>query len=314
MCSRPCRAKDAGQRTPPSEDECDTEYYHNQDAEYYQNRGHAMLASLGLNQASPHNLSDATVSIKINGSKENCLMDSGSTKSFIDRGLVECLVLNMYPSDHQILLESSRHIAKGKHFCRVTLEIQGTVYEEFKLLVLPRLCAPVLLGLDFQCQLKSIMIVHNGPLPPLLLKNRPHRSLTALNIEPPPLFTHLIPNCTPVATKSKRYRPRLRDFIRAEARRLLQEGIIEKSSSPWSVQVVVVKSGKKQRMVVYYSQTINKFTQLDAYPLSCIANMVNSIAQYKVFSTIDLKAAYHQLPIRESDHIYTAFEADGRLY
>ena len=41
-------------------------------------------------------------------------------------------------------------------------------------------------------------------------------------------------------------------------------------------------------MVIDYSQTINRFTQLDAYPLLNINDMVQKIAQYSVFSTIDL--------------------------
>ena len=67
-------------------------------------------------------------------------------------------------------------------------------------------------------------------------------------------------------------------------------------------------------MVIDYSQTINRYTQLDAYPLPRISDVVTQIAQYRVFSTIDLKSAYHQLPIRPEDCQYTAFEADGRLY
>ena len=65
-------------------------------------------------------------------------------------------------------------------------------------------------------------------------------------------------------------------------------------------------------MVVDYSETINKYTQLDAYPLPKIEEMVNKIAQYKVFSTIDLRSAYYQIPLSEKDKIYTAFEADAR--
>jgi len=42
--------------------------------------------------------------------------------------------------------------------------------------------------------------------------------------------------------------------------------------------------------------------------------MVNKLAEYKVFSTYDLKSAYHQVPLRVSDKKYTAFEANGRLY
>lgn len=33
-----------------------------------------------------------------------------------------------------------------------------------------------------------------------------------------------------------------------------------------------------------------------------------------MFSTIDLRSAYHQVPIKQEDKSYTAFEACGRLY
>ncbi|XP_069746773.1 uncharacterized protein [Narcine bancroftii] len=67
-------------------------------------------------------------------------------------------------------------------------------------------------------------------------------------------------------------------------------------------------------MVVDYSQTINRFTLLDAYPLPRITDVVNQIAQYRIFSTIDLRSAYHQLPITCEDRPFTAFEVNGRLY
>ena len=43
-----------------------------------------------------------------------------------------------------------------------------------------------------------------------------------------------------------------------------------------------------------------------------IEDMVNNLSKYKVFSTYDLKSAY-QIPIKESDRKYTAFEANGQL-
>ena len=42
--------------------------------------------------------------------------------------------------------------------------------------------------------------------------------------------------------------------------------------------------------------------------------MINNLAHYRVFSTFDLKSAYHQIPIKETDKHYTAFEANGNLY
>lgn len=66
--------------------------------------------------------------------------------------------------------------------------------------------------------------------------------------------------------------------------------------------------------MIDYSQTINKFTLLNAYPLPKIETLVNKLAQYDLFSTIDLKSAYHQIPILENERPFTAFEADGQLY
>ena len=67
-------------------------------------------------------------------------------------------------------------------------------------------------------------------------------------------------------------------------------------------------------MVIDYSETINKFTYLDAYPLPRIDDTVNKIAQYSVYSTFDLKSAYYQIPLNDADKPYTAFEIDGGLY
>ena len=104
-------------------------------------------------------------------------------------------------------------------------------------------------------------------------------------------------------------------FIATEINELLEEGIIEPSDSPWRAQLVVTRSERhRKRLVIDYSETINRFTQLDAYPMPRIDDTVNQIAQYTVFSTIDLKSAYHQIPIKEEEKKFTAFEANGRLY
>ena len=91
--------------------------------------------------------------------------------------------------------------------------------------------------------------------------------------------------------------------------------IIRPSHSPWRAQVLIVKSNdNKERFCIDYSQTVNLFTQLDAYPIPRIDDMVNTLAKYAIFATFDLRSAYHQIPIREEDKKYTAFEADGKLW
>ncbi|GCB74333.1 hypothetical protein scyTo_0003422 [Scyliorhinus torazame] len=240
--------------------------------------------------------------MKIDGHEISCLLDSGSTESFIHPDTVRRCSLAVHPANQRISLASGSHSVAIRGYCIATLTIQGVEFTGFCLYVLP-----LLLGLDFQCNLQSLTLKFSGPLPPLTVC-----SLATLKVDPPSLFANLTPDCTPVTTRSRRSGAQDRIFIRSKVQRLLREGIIEASNSPWRAQVVVVKTGEKHRM--RNSQTINRYTQLDAYPLPRISDMVNQIVQYRVFSTVDLKSAYHQFPIRKADRPYTAFEADGRLY
>ncbi|GFT88091.1 retrovirus-related Pol polyprotein from transposon opus [Trichonephila clavipes] len=98
-----------------------------------------------------------------------------------------------------------------------------------------------------------------------------------------------------------------------EVQKLLQEGVIEPSNSPWRAQAFVIRGeNHKLRMVVDYSQTINKYTLLHAYPLPKIEEVILKISKNKVFSKIDLQSTYHQIPIQDSER-HTAFEACGKL-
>ena len=71
---------------------------------------------------------------------------------------------------------------------------------------------------------------------------------------------------------------------------------------------------QRKRLCIDYSQTINIYTQLDAYPLPRIDDMINELSQYSVFSTFDLRSAYHQIELVSSECKYTGFEANGKLY
>ena len=140
-------------------------------------------------------------------------------------------------------------------------------------------------------------------------------NLVAAKIDPPLLFYNLTGDCRPVACKSRKYSEPDKQFISHEVLNLLKEGVIERSHSPWRAQVLVTKDDRhKRRMVIDYSRTINKFTELDAYPLPRLDDVAFSVSRYQVYSALDLKSAYHQIPIAESDKPYTAFEADGGLY
>ena len=195
-------------------------------------------------------------------------------------------------------------------YCIVDLVLNEKLYPKFCMLILPGLCSDIFLGLDFQSQHQSVSFQHNGPKPPLTV-----RGFSVLMVKSPDLFSNLTSDVHPIVTKSRRYCHENQEFIASEVRRLLNEGIIEPSNSPWRAQVVVTwNENNKKRMVVDYSQTVNRFTLLDAYPLPRIDDTICAIALYRVYSTIDLCSAYHQDKIKDCDKPYTAFQAGHALY
>ena len=207
-------------------------------------------------------------------------------------------------------MASSSHSNEITGYVIVDMVVFGRMYKKVRLNVLDNLCTDVILGIEFQKQHQKVVFNYGGDKPAVEVC-----SLSMLNVEPPDLFPNLPADCKPIATKSRRYSKPDKDFIHNEIQELLQTGVIEQSNSPWRAQVVVTKDpNHKKRLAIDYSQTINKYTQLDAHPLPRIDEFVNKIAQYKVFSSIDLKSAYYQVPLKDSDKLYTAFEADGSLY
>ncbi|KAK3726270.1 hypothetical protein QZH41_003048 [Actinostola sp. cb2023] len=259
----------------------------------------------------PESLKKSSATVEINaGWKVKALFDSGSSESFIHPSLVEAAAITIHPSSSTVSMATSAFSTKVTGCCIVDLADQERVYKGFHLSVLPGLCADLILGLNFQSQHESVTFNYGGPKPSLSICG-----LSTLNMDPPAPFANLTADCHPIITKSRRYSQEDLAFINGEVERLLKEGIIEPSQSPWRAQVVVTKDeNHKKRLAIDYSQTINRFTLLDAFPLPRINDTINDIAQYRVFSTVDLKSAYHQVSLKDEDRPYTAFEARNGLF
>ena len=61
------------------------------------------------------------------------------------------------------------------------------------------------------------------------------------------LFKNLDPGVKPIVTKSKRFNLEDQKFIRSEIKKLLDENIIEPSTSPWRAQVLIADDGRHRR-------------------------------------------------------------------
>lgn len=120
----------------------------------------------------------------------------------------------------------------------------------------------------------------------------------------------------PVRSPSRRFSATDRDFIRKEVENLRSQNIITPVCSPYRSQPVVVKSdsGVPKRLAIDYASTINPLTVVDAFPLPLIAEILDQVAPHKVFSILDCRSAYFQVPLVEKERIFTAFEACGELF
>ena len=105
---------------------------------------------------------------------------------------------------------------------------------------------------------------------------------------------------------------------RAEAEKLVTEmaerGLIERSASPWSSALVLVrkKDGSLRCCVDY--RTLNKLTIKDSYPLPRIDDSLDALTGARWFSTLDLKSGYHQVPMAKEDKPKTAFSCGSGLW
>jgi hypothetical protein len=73
------------------------------------------------------------------------------------------------------------------------------------------------------------------------------------------------------------------------------------------------KKDGTQWMCVNY-RSLNEVTIKNKYPLPWIEDLFDQIKGASVFSKIDLRSGYHQLKIRESDILKTAFRTRYGLY
>ena len=102
--------------------------------------------------------------------------------------------------------------------------------------------------------------------------------------------------------------------MKEEIERMLKEGIIKKSKSPWASPVVLVsKKDGSIRFCVDYKK-VNDLTIEDAHPLFVVNDTVDKIRGKKYYISIDLASRYWQVKIDENSQDITAFITPWRLY
>ncbi|GFY25008.1 retrovirus-related Pol polyprotein from transposon 17.6 [Trichonephila clavipes] len=88
--------------------------------------------------------------------------------------------------------------------------------------------------------------------------------------------------------------PVKKEVLREQIEELLRQNVIEECESPYAAPVVLVpKPNGKVHLCVDYRK-LNVVTEVDAYPLPRMNDLLNEATPTSFMSTIDLQSGYHQ--------------------
>ena len=80
----------------------------------------------------------------------------------------------------------------------------------------------------------------------------------------------------------------LKDTIDTEVTKMIRQGIVRPSTSPWSSPVVMVKKRDNTWRFCIDYRKLNAITHQDAYPLPRIDETLDSLSGSTYFTTLDL--------------------------
>jgi hypothetical protein len=128
---------------------------------------------------------------------------------------------------------------------------------------------------------------------------------------PPRSCCYTIPLITEarlVYVRPYRHAPTLKDEIESQVQEMLTSDLIQHNSSSFCSPVLLVKKkDHTYRFCVDYRQ-LNAMTDKGQYPVPIIDELLDELHQASWFSSLDLCAGFHQIPMDHADCFKTSFQ------
>lgn len=111
----------------------------------------------------------------------------------------------------------------------------------------------------------------------------------------------------PIYVPPYKFPPKKKELLKKELDQMLADDVIEECESPWGAPVVLVtKKDGGIRVCVDYRK-LNAVTVSDGYPMPRIDELLHNAKRTQHMSTIDLRAGFHQVKVKEQDRDKTCF-------
>ena len=120
--------------------------------------------------------------------------------------------------------------------------------------------------------------------------------------------------CRPIRQRAYRTPLAKRQIISDQIDDMLAQKIIRPSSSPWASPITLVPKKNGELRFCCDLRKLNANTIKDAFPLPLIQDIFDQLQGARIFSTLDLKTGYWQIPIAPADIPKTAFICHRGLF
>ena len=121
-------------------------------------------------------------------------------------------------------------------------------------------------------------------------------------------------NAEPIHFPPFHVSPAERERIRAEVEKMLRKRVAKISNSPWASRVLLIPKPDGTPRFCIDLRALNRVTVRDMYPLPRMDDILSKLGGSSVFSQIDLKCGYWQLPLDQESQPKTAFVTPDGLY
>ena len=111
----------------------------------------------------------------------------------------------------------------------------------------------------------------------------------------------------PISVHNQRLPIHLEQQIDEEIKKNLRLGIIRPSNSSWSSRLVPVKKKDNSLRLCVDFRPLNNITVKDKYPIPRIDDIIDSLSQARIFTTLDATSGYFQIAMNPEDSKENSF-------
>ena len=103
-------------------------------------------------------------------------------------------------------------------------------------------------------------------------------------------------------------------WVKDKIEKLLAAKVICSSRSSWSAPIIVVPKGDGGKCLVIDYRALNKVTRKFTWPMPKVKDIFAKLNRANYFTTLDLQAGYHHIPLDKPSIPKTAFNSPFRRY